>query len=36
MAADYIVSPLTQIINSFISNDIFPADLENGKSVSNT
>ena len=25
MAAYYIVSPLTQIINSFISNDIFPA-----------
>ena len=25
VAADHVVSPLTQIINSFISNDIFPA-----------
>jgi len=25
MAADYIASPLTQIINSFISNNIVPA-----------
>ena len=25
MATDYIASPLTQIINSFISNNIFPA-----------
>ena len=25
MATDYIASPLTQIVNSFVSNDIFPA-----------